>query len=661
MTSIKQFLNDHSIAWFPVHIEVGADGKKRPAKHPDELPPWEWTHFKAFQGGEDKLKLLKRVQHDPKYNSFNAIAIDTRSIYQIDIDEMNSEAQLLIERFEDAPQFPSFSKSLPHIFFISTIKSKQNTLKTGCGELLTGQFSYCRADAVVKNPGASLPCIDHSSLVASRTEQIVPSTEQVLSPELLENTQRIIQKCVPNHSKTQVKKILKSGAITTNGKYCFNINRNHRSNNVFFKIRENKVFQRCCDPDCADYESQGFDIPEEFVEPPSDMFDNYFRILNPPMFVRKTDHGFQMLDRSGLIHHFLDKGGKKAVDAWLSSSHPTFERMDYIPPPLVCPDNVYNTWDGFPVEKFETGGNCDPWLEHLRLMFPEKSVYDYIIKWLARIFQEPGNKTCVGIIIFGDQGIGKGILAEQILSRMMGESYMMVNDIKNQMMERFAEAKNRKILVNPNDCPIKTFKSYMEEMKNYITAERLPYEAKGQKPIDNHNCVNLINTFNGNHLDYKFDADDRRWVIIKSVKTSEMTPDHFGRIGEWLRDDRNIRAFYDHLMAQDIRGFDFQKERPITQYYREAKELSAMREHLFLKDLLDRAKTEFTLGDYTEWFANQGFEEYERPANTIKLGFIFKSVPSCERIRTNTGAKYKIDKKLVLDFLRSKGIGCLLI
>lgn len=65
-------------------------------------------------------------------------------------------------------------------------------------------------------------------------------------------------------------------------RYCANVGRHHKSNNVYFlaDLRTNKLYQRCHDGDCAGFESAGVDIPGRFIEaavargelPPDDAF-----------------------------------------------------------------------------------------------------------------------------------------------------------------------------------------------------------------------------------------------------------------------------------------------------------------------------------------------------------------------------------------------------
>ena len=247
------YLEKHGINWIPINIRE-SDGKKTPS-----LPNGygnEWIHFKNNPSSEQ----LKEFQKH--YESCNAIAIDTRKIHQMDVDEMSPEVEAMKAY---APYFPSFSKGYPHFFSTSAKKHTKNLTKIpDCGDFLTGQWSYCRKDAVVHNA-------ENEFLSFDPTPEATKSLESIDAKDP-KDIQKLIQKYVPNHSKTQVSKIKDNGSIITNGHYCFNINRTHKSNHVYFKFIDNKIYQKCCDPECCDFTSEPFEITET-VETPDDFED----------------------------------------------------------------------------------------------------------------------------------------------------------------------------------------------------------------------------------------------------------------------------------------------------------------------------------------------------------------------------------------------------
>ena len=90
----------------------------------------------------------------------NCIAIDTNNIYQIDFDTIDDVTKnYLIDL--GLPYFESYGKRLPHFIFRDTtlrpghMYHKFTTSTGGYGDILTGQWSFSRPDAVLYNYGKS--------------------------------------------------------------------------------------------------------------------------------------------------------------------------------------------------------------------------------------------------------------------------------------------------------------------------------------------------------------------------------------------------------------------------------------------------------------------------------------------------------------------------
>ena len=75
--------------------------------------------------------------------------------------------------------------------------------------------------------------------------------------------------------------------------------------------------------------------------------------------------------------------------------------MDVVP--KGCPPEVYNLWDGYDVEKkkfvSEETGDIQPFLDLLWDMSGgEESVQEYLLKWIAFLFQNPEKKPKTALV-----------------------------------------------------------------------------------------------------------------------------------------------------------------------------------------------------------------------------------------------------------------------
>lgn len=86
-----------------------------------------------------------------------------------------------------------------------------------------------------------------------------------------------------------------------------------------------------------------------------------------------------------------------------------------------------------------------PILEHQRLYLcaGQQEVFEYWMKWQARIFQHPAQKTGVAPLFIGDQGCGKGIICGQLFSRIWQGHYLQANDFDSVVGQFNSHLKNK--------------------------------------------------------------------------------------------------------------------------------------------------------------------------------------------------------------------------
>lgn len=410
--------------------------------------------------------------------------------------------------------------------------------------------------------------------------------------------------------------------------------------------------------------------PEVEPEPETDFSEfekTHLKVKDPVGFIReKHDGSVQFLNEHELnvLYKHMEPVGtgrnkQPFIQAWLHSpTIRTYETQDFIPPPMTCPPDVYNSWRGMVADEFPTHGSPNLMLEHFHCLFPDQEVCSYVLKWFAQIVQKPSVKTGIGMVWKSVQGVGKGIILETLMAKLLGKYFSHVGDPKTQLFGQFGEARNRKLLVNIDDANVGDVKMNMERLKGFITGVRIDYEQKGKQAVSLLNCSNFIMTTQKD-CPIKIEATDRRWVVFECDAKQKGNVEYFDRLIEWVSDDANVGAFYEYLKSIDLEGFNFCKERPITEAYNDTKMASADKELFFLASLLQGDKTEFradTLhGDYMGWLRNAGFLEY-RPKNLIEFGRYVSKVTGLVKRRTRTHMVYAIDKDALVAHLVENGV-----
>ena len=132
------------------------------------------------------------------------------------------------------------------------------------------------------------------------------------------------------------------------------------------------------------------------------------KIINKAFFIKEYNTKLQFMNRKQLVDayehlHFKDdteEAGKKKksfILTWLKDENiRAYIDMDTYPPPLVCPQNVYNLWTPFAMELVADWEEKDIsiFLKHIMILCNhEETSYDYFIKWLAQMIQYRAVKT----------------------------------------------------------------------------------------------------------------------------------------------------------------------------------------------------------------------------------------------------------------------------
>ena len=171
--SILDYLKKNDIDWFPINVELtettDQDGNVKIQKNLG-LPTKDYlakmTDFQTL----NKEQITERQKW---VNEFPYIAIDTNKVHQIDVDTDYWDDTLWMAHFkENLPYFLSATKGYPHLFckFDDPIPTKRAQSQFVDIEVLSGQWSLCRADAEVYNCNLELKSVGNGFLKDNRID-----------------------------------------------------------------------------------------------------------------------------------------------------------------------------------------------------------------------------------------------------------------------------------------------------------------------------------------------------------------------------------------------------------------------------------------------------------------------------------------------------------
>ena len=344
--------------------------------------------------------------------------------------------------------------------------------------------------------------------------------------------------------------------------------------------------------------------------------------------------------------------GKSFIKMWHEDEQGKrkYNKMDFLPPPIVCPETTYNMWSDFQVEEIE-GGECDTWVNLVNNL----QIGKFVIDWFANIIQNPGKRSEKAVIITGVEGSGKNSILLPIYKILGDDKWFATGDPENHIFGKFANGLVRKLLVVLEETDPKQTFSNSEKLKTMITEATIPYEGKGKDVITVKNLANFFGTSNFNRP-VKLSKSDRRYVLDEMPDTYVDNKQYWKEFHIWLNNPANIWALYKYLKERDLSKVDF-NERPITETFLDVQRSCLPMEIKFLEDMTYNFKKSWVnsiqgkeLFAAYKTFAGKAFENMASSAfskNMIKL-----NVPGITSLKPNNqGSRWQIDITLVRNWL----------
>lgn len=236
------------------------------------------------------------------------------------------------------------------------------------------------------------------------------------------------------------------------------------------------------------------------------------------------------------------------------------------------PEGYYNTWSGFAIDSIE--GDCSLLLDHIKhIVCDDKpELNTWLLDWLADLMQDPANPKGCCIVMKGDEGVGKGILANTI-GRIFGPHHRHLID-DTHLTSNFNAHLVDAITLFADEITWGGNKKTAGKIKGLITEKYLVAERKG---VDAVAYINMVHIFIASNSDWVIPAGkgSRRWFVLN-------VPD----------DKKGDRKYFDAIVYEINNGgiealFHFLLNRKITSDLRVAPETKGLSEQRVLNTQSD--------------------------------------------------------------------------
>jgi hypothetical protein len=278
----------------------------------------------------------------------------------------------------------------------------------------------------------------------------------------------------------------------------------------------------------------------------------------------------QLLDKNGQPRR--DKTGKLVTVSathWLDQNRPV-EQMTWAPGlPMLIKDRL--VVDGGWIERPEVtclnlyrpprlrlgdASKAGPWIGHVRKVFEDDA--EHVITWLAQRVQAPGEKINHGLVLGGEQGIGKDTLLEPIKHAVGPWNFHEISP--TELLGRF-NGFCKSVILRVNEGrdlgELNRFSLY-DHSKIYTAAppDVLRVDEKHLREQYVFNCLGFLLTTNHRTDGIYLPPNDRRHYVAWSARTKEDFPQNYwNHLWGWYADG-GIGHVAAYLAELDITGFD---------------------------------------------------------------------------------------------------------
>jgi hypothetical protein len=245
---------------------------------------------------------------------------------------------------------------------------------------------------------------------------------------------------------------------------------------------------------------------------------------------------------------YMDQGS-----AWLSSP----DRRQYLggvrySPGQDTPPDVLNLWKGFSVTP--KPGSWARMRNHLYEVICDRNdaAFAYLMNWLARLMQSPGEQGQVAIVLRGGRGTGKGVFGNALLKIFGSHGLHITNP--ELFIGRFNAHLRGTSFLFVDEAIYAPNRQHEAALKALITEPLIQIEAKFQTPIMVKNTSHAVIASNDDWV-VGAGPDERRYSVSDVSDRYQQNAAYFTPLWREMETGGLSAMLYD-LLAHSLAGFD---------------------------------------------------------------------------------------------------------
>lgn len=350
------------------------------------------------------------------------------------------------------------------------------------------------------------------------------------------------------------------------------------------------------------------------------------------------------------------------LEVWLNDPDMrTYQMLEFLPPPLVCPPGVYNMWSDFAAARLSPSpeGSAAMFVDHVSLLVDhDPSALAYLLNWLAHAVQRPGELPDTLVILVGVHGSGKNALTDMLKLVIGACLFFSTANPENDIFSRFSIARRNRLFINIDEGNLRVLGRNTDLIKDLVTSKDMVFEEKGITAITVSNFARIIITTNHDNPKV-IEWTERRDIIFRGSAERVGDREYFNNLYAYMHSPANQRAIYEFLATRDISGFN-PRDRYLTESYMEVRNVHLPMHLLFLAWLVVQPLyatswvIRMTTADLPHLY-NGYIDDGEAKVNARQLGMKVSRVKGIEKFG-GAARGFTIDRRVVRRYLLDIGV-----
>jgi len=278
--------------------------------------------------------------------------------------------------------------------------------------------------------------------------------------------------------------------------------------------------------------------------------------------------------------------GKDFLSLWRKDENRReYEKLVFQPgrdPPPKC----FNMFIGWAVEPKQNDARVERWLHLIdNVANHDEAVREWVLNWVAHLFQRPYEKPGVALVIKGKKGSGKDTPFDQ-LNQLLGKMYYNTGTPEKSIFSNFNGMMMYNLLFKFEEATYKDGKANEDALKYIVTTPDLDVQQKNKDSFNVANFSRFIFTTN-NPIPVITSDDERRFFFIQTSDDKRGQRAFWDETYEGFKHPDFAPALLHYLLNRDISAWK-PRDYPETAYGKSVKQAFIPLHAQYFRDWIER-------------------------------------------------------------------------